>query len=274
MTSQKEILLGKETTYCEEYNPSILYPIPRIKGRSTFTPAPFQGYDLWRIYELTYLNPNGLPQCCMATIKVPCTSAFIIESKSLKLYLGSFSQTIFSSNDEVRTVIAKDLKEMLVCDVEVKIFPIATRSMPIIGFDSPLLENESAAKEFKFKNFEVCPQLLKLMENGPRISESLNTNIFRSRCPVTGQPDYASVEVSYIGPKIDHVSLLAYLVSYRRHQGFHEQCVEQIFTDIHNILKPDELTVTACFTRRGGIDISPVRSNANMFDDPIRTPRQ
>lgn len=112
------------------------------------------------------------------------------------------------------------------------------------------------------------------MENGPRISESLNTNIFRSRCPVTGQPDYASVEVSYVGPKIDHVSLLAYLVSYRRHQGFHEQCVEQIFTDIHNILKPDELTVTACFTRRGGIDISPVRSNANMFDDPIRTPRQ
>lgn len=274
MTNQKEILLGKKTSYCEEYNPAILFPIARIKGRSTFSPAPFEGYDLWRVYELTYLNTNGLPQCCMATIKVPCSSPFIVESKSLKLYLCSFCQTIFSSNEEVGSVITKDLQEILGCTIEVKIFPIATRSMPIVGFDSPLLENEPAAKEFKFKNFEVTPSLLKLMENGPRISESLNTNIFRSRCPVTGQPDYASVEVSYVGKKIDHVSLLAYLVSYRRHQGFHEQCVEQIFTDIINILKPDELTVTACFTRRGGIDISPVRSNAPMFDAPIRTPRQ
>ena len=274
MTTQKHILLGKETTYCEEYNPSILFPIARSQGRATFQVAPFQGYDLWRVYELTYLSPNGLPQCCMATIKIPCTSPFIVESKSLKLYLGSFSQTIFASKEEVTQVIAKDLQELLGAPVEVKLFAITACSMPIVGFDSPLLENEAAAKDFKFKNYEVTPELLKLMEGGPRICESLNTNIFRSRCPVTGQPDYASVEISYVGAKFDHCALLAYLVSYRRHQGFHEQCVERIFTDITNILKPDELTVTACFTRRGGIDISPVRSNMALYDHPIRTPRQ
>ncbi len=272
--TESQLLLGKDTSYSDEYNPSVLFPIARAQGRSDFTPAAFTGYDLWRIYELTWLNPQGLPQCHMATLKVNCQSPFIIESKSLKLYLGSFSQTVFASENEVRDIIVRDLNEILQTEVEVKILPLSARAMPVMNFDHPLLEHEAGIEEMRFKNFEVTPDLLRLMDNGPRIAESLNTNIFRSRCPVTGQPDYASLEISYVGKKIHHGSLLAYLISYRRHQGFHEQCVERIFTDICNLLKPDELTVTACFTRRGGIDISPVRSNARVYDAPVRTSRQ
>lgn len=272
--SQAQNLLGKSTTYFEEYNPSVLYPIARDLGRSTLALPHFEGYDLWRIYELTYLNPNGLPQCYMASLKVPCTSPYIVESKSLKLYLGSLCLTAFSSPVEVSAIIAHDLSDILDADIEVKLYPISNNSMPLQTFEGTLLESEPGLNEIKFRTYEVNPELLKSADKATKVSETLHTNIFRSLCPVTGQPDYASIEIKYTGDKVDHAALLAYLVSYRRHQGFHEQCVERIFTDMSAKLKLDELTVSACFTRRGGIDISPVRSNAPSFNQPIRTPRQ
>lgn len=278
--SHHQLLLGKSTSYFEEYNPSVLFPIARNQGRSSLALPPFSGYDLWRVYELTFLLPNGLPQAYMATIRVPCTSPYIVESKSLKLYLGSLCQTIFGSADEVSALIAHDLNDLLDADIDVKLFPIGTKTMPLLTFDSPLLEADPEMQNLKFKTYEVDPSLLKLADKdkkdkkGNVVCEAFHTNLFRSLCPVTGQPDYASVEINYTGDRFDKASLLAYLVSFRRHQGFHEQCVERIFTDIKTKLKPDELTVTACFTRRGGIDISPVRSNAKTFSTPLRTPRQ
>ncbi len=278
--SHHQLLLGKATSYFEEYNPSVLFPIARNQGRSSLALPPFTGYDLWRVYELTFLLPNGLPQAYMATIRVPCTSPYIVESKSLKLYLGSFCQTIFGSPDEVAALITHDLVDILDADIEVKLYKIGAKTMPLISFDSPLLESSVDLPDYKFKSYEVDANLLKLADKDKKdkkslgVVEAFHTDLFRSLCPVTGQPDYASIEISYSGDRFDKLSVLAYLISYRRHQGFHEQCVERIFTDIKNKLKPDELTVTACFTRRGGIDISPVRSNAKTFSSPIRTPRQ
>ena len=278
--SNHQLLLGKSTSYYEEYNPSVLFPIARNQGRSSLMLPPFTGYDLWRIYELTFLLPNGLPQAYMATIRVPCTSPYIVESKSLKLYLGSLCQTMFGSPEEVSALITHDLVDILDAEIEVKLYPIGAKTMPLLDFDSPVLEGLLELQDLKFKTYEVDPSLLKLAEKDKKdkksniACEAFHTNLFRSLCPVTGQPDYASIEISYTGDRFDKAALLAYLVSYRRHQGFHEQCVERIFTDIKNKLKPDELTVTACFTRRGGIDISPVRSNAKSFSTPLRTPRQ
>lgn len=278
--SNHQLLLGKSTSYYEEYNPSVLFPIARNQGRSSLMLPPFTGYDLWRIYELTFLLPNGLPQAYMATIKVPCTSPYIVESKSLKLYLGSLCQTMFGSPEEVSALITHDLVDILDAEIEVKLYPIGAKTMPLLDFDSPLLEGMLELQDLKFKTYEVDPSLLKLAEKDKKdkksnlACEAFHTNLFRSLCPVTGQPDYASIEISYTGDRFDKAALLAYLVSYRRHQGFHEQCVERIFTDIKSKLKPDELTVTACFIRRGGIDISPVRSNAKSFSAPLRTPRQ
>lgn len=283
--SQPQLLLGKTTSYFEEYTPSVLFPIARNQGRSSLALPPFTGYDLWRIYELTFLGPNGLPQAHMATLKVPCTSPYLVESKSLKLYLGSLSQTHFGSSEEVCSLIAHDLSELLEAEIEVKLFQVGSKAMPLRAFESPLLEAEPQMQDIRFNCFELNPELLSLADkeskdskdkkkNKNTITESVHTNLFRSLCPVTGQPDYASIEISYTGEPIDHQSLLAYLVSFRRHQGFHEQCVERIFTDLQAKTEPDELTITACFTRRGGIDISPVRSNAKDFEAPFRTPRQ
>ena len=274
--SHNDILLGKSTRYFEEHNPKVLFPIARNQGRSSLALPPFKGYDLWRIYELTYLQPNGLPQSVMATLRVPYNSPYLVESKSLKLYLGSFCQTMFGSAEEVRGLIAHDLEDLLDAPIDVQFYPPTVESMPAQMLSGTLLEEEAQLKgaELQFRTYETDTSLLKMQEHGHKVNETLCTNIFRSLCPVTGQPDYASVEISYIGEQIDHMALLAYLVSFRRHKGFHEQCVERIFTDIHNKLLTDELTVTACFTRRGGIDISPVRSNAKTFQCPVRTPRQ
>ncbi len=272
--SNQDIPLGKAVNYLEEYTPSVLFPIARAQGRSKLALPQFRGYDLWRVYELTYLAPNGLPQCYMATIKVPCTSPYIIESKSLKLYLGSFCQTIFGSAEETGSVIAHDLSTVLHADIEVKLYPATVSAMPLADIQGTLLEQEQGMTEERFKTYDVDATLLKQAPKKENISETVATNLFRSRCPVTAQPDYASVSISYSGEKIDHVSLLAYLVSYRRHQGFHEQCCEMIFSDIMNNCKCDELTVSCSFTRRGGIDINPVRSNARTFEAPVRTARQ
>lgn len=269
-----ELILGKNTRYVDEYAPSILCPIPRSQGRDTLSLPSFEGYDLWRLYEITYLNRQGIPQVVMGTLKVPATSGYIVESKSLKLYLGSFCQTMFDNKEQVATTIEHDLNKILKCNVQVELFEINQKAMPQQDFSSIRLEAEPDMANLQIKHYTVAPELLQYDESAPVVSEKVYTNLFRSLCPVTGQPDMASVEISYKGHKINHQNLLAYLISYRRHQGFHENCVERIFADIKNQLHVSLLTVSACFTRRGGIDISPVRSDTPDFFMPIRTPRQ
>lgn len=269
-----EIVLGKSTRYMDEYCPSILCPIARSQARDTLSFHAFEGYDLWRLYELTYLTRQGLPQVLMGTIKVPCRSTYIVESKSLKLYLGSFCQTMFESKEQVAATIEHDLNKVLKRKPRVELFEVNQKAMPQQDFSSLCLESEPDVASLQFKQFTVSPELLQYDEKAPEVTETVHTNLFRSLCPVTGQPDMASVEISYTGHKINHQQLLAYLVSYRKHQGFHENCVERIFSDLKNIMHVTYLTVTACFTRRGGIDISPVRSDTPDFFMPIRTPRQ
>lgn len=269
-----EFVLGQTTKYMDEYAPSILCPIPRSQGRDTLALPSFEGYDLWRMYEITFLNRQSLPQVVMGTLKVPANSPMIVESKSLKLYLGSFSQTFFDNKEQVAATIEHDLNKILKTTVQVELFEPNQKAMPQQDFSSIRLESEPEMANVQFKNFTVAPELLQFDSNAPIIAERVHTNIFRSLCPVTGQPDMASIEISYKGPKINHQQLLAYLISYRKHQGFHENCVERIFADLKNLMKVTQLVVSASFTRRGGIDISPVRSDTPDFFMPIRTPRQ
>lgn len=269
-----ELVLGKSTKYMDEYAPSVLCPIPRKQGRETLSVLSFYGYDLWRMYEITCLNRQGIPQIYMGTLKVPADSSCIVESKSLKLYLGSFCQTMFDNKEQVATTIEHDLNKILKTKVQVELFEPNQKAMPQQDFSSPRLENEPEMANFQFKQYTVAPELLQFDKSAPVVTETVSTNVFRSLCPVTGQPDMASIEIQYTGNKINHQQLLAYLISYRKHQGFHENCVERIFTDLKTLMKVSKLTVTACFTRRGGIDISPVRSDTTDFFMPIRTPRQ
>lgn len=269
-----ENVLGKTTRYMEEYCPSILCPIERSLGRDTLSLPAFEGYDLWRLYEVSFLNRQGIPQVLMATIKVPSNSTYIVESKSLKLYIGSFCQTMFDSKEQVASTIEHDLNKLLKCNVQVEVFDPTQKAMSQQDFTSLRLESEPDMANLQIKYYTVAPELLQYDENAPVVTEKVYTNLFRSLCPVTGQPDMASVEIAYTGHKINHQQLLAYLISYRKHQGFHENCVERIFSDLKNLMHVSYLTVTACFTRRGGIDISPVRSDTQDFFMPIRTPRQ
>ena len=266
-----KLLLGKHTAYLEEYDPTILQPIARSLGRKNLTCDTSRGFDLWRLYEVTYLNRQGIPQVALGSIKVPADSPFIVESKSLKLYIGSFTQTKFSSLSEVIEVIKHDLNQKLKTSVECNLFSVQDEknSMQITALDGDLIDNEPVNDIV----YTVNPKLLRL-NNGPIVKETLKSNLLRTLCPVTGQPDHASVMISYEGAQIDRSSLLSYLISFRHHQGFHEQCCEQIFNDIKQILKPAKLAVTACFTRRGGIDINPIRSEFDDIKMPVRTIRQ
>ncbi|MGN0908230.1 MAG: NADPH-dependent 7-cyano-7-deazaguanine reductase QueF, partial [Succinivibrio sp.] len=243
------------TSYSDEYDPSLLRPIERSLGRATLRMREFKGFDLWRMYEITCLDRRGVPMALCGTLRVDASSPRIIESKSLKLYLLSFTMTRFASKEEVASVIAHDLFAELKSQVEVEIFtdeecpfvPERKEGILIDGLDP----GEAG--------FSYNPSLLRT-EAGDA-SETLRSNILRTLCPVTGQPDHAEVFISYEGPKISREGLLAYLISLRTHRGFHEQCCELIYSDIMTRLAPSSLCVRCAFTRRGGIDINPVRTS-------------
>lgn len=266
-------LLGKGTTYIESYDVGLLQPISRNLGRDAIGAHEFNGWDIWRLYEVTWIDQNGLPQVAAGEIHVPATSPNIVESKSLKLYIGSFTQSVFRDIDAVNNIIERDVSACVGAPVRVKLEPLTRWAMPVTRMPGRLLEAHDA-DGLKPEHYDVTPELLRLADGDEVVEETLTSDLLRSRCPVTGQPDHASVMIHYKGRAVNRQALLAYIVSYRRHQGFHEQCVEQIYTDIMRCLKPQALTVYACFTRRGGIDISPWRSNE--ADEPviIRTPRQ
>jgi len=273
MTDLTASPLGHATTYADRYDPKLLFPVERAEQRAELglsPPLPFGGVDLWTAYEVSWLDASGKPQVAIASFAVPADSPSIVESKSVKLYLVALNQTRFATPDAVRNTIAADLSGATGAPVEVKLVsPDAFAALPHGELEGssldalPLVETDD----------EPSPE--RLSTRGADAEETLCTRLFRSVCPVTGQPDYASVQVRYRGPRIDAEGLLAYLVSFRRHPGFHEQCVERIFTDLWLRCAPQTLAVYARFTRRGGLDINPFR--ANGFDPPtanVRTARQ
>lgn len=266
-------MLGKSTEYIDTYSPALLTPIPRSLGRDVVGVHTFKGVDVWRLYEITWINANGMPIVAAGEIHVPAMSPFIVESKSLKLYIGSLTQTVINSVEEAAALIQRDVSKCVGTEVGVHIEPLSVWAQPIEKVPGVLLED--AVTDLTCQTYEPDASLLALADGDEVVEETLSSNLLRSRCPVTGQPDHASLIVQYRGRKIDRRALLAYIVSYRRHQGFHEQCAEQIFTDIMKRLAPDSLSVFACFTRRGGIDISPFRStDLEVPAHIIRTPRQ
>ena len=276
MPEPKNTLLGKDTVYSDRYNPDLLQPIPRALGRDAIGDHDFRGTDIWRLYELSWLNEQGIPQTAVGELLVPASTHSIVESKSLKLYAGSFAMTKMSGKDEVAHRMAEDLSSRLGEQVEVRLYdvtayPGAVRAMPGINLDTLTLSEGDIVNAY-----ETEPAYLKFDENrSETATETFSTSVFRSLCLVTGQPDLASILISYTGKAIDQAGLLKYLVSYRCHRGFHEQCVEQIFHDFRAAFAPEMLEVYACFTRRGGIDINPFRSSMrDTPDEIIREMRQ
>lgn len=264
--------LGKETQYTFAYDPKLLFPVPRQQGRSSLQmvePLPFFGVDIWNAYELSWLNPQGKPEIALAEFRVPVNSANLIESKSFKLYLNSYYQTPFANQTEVKTRLQEDLSKATESDVGVRIImPEFFANQKMDDLPGFCLDHLNIA----IQSYQLDPTLL-TPETGP-IHETLHSHLFRSRCPVTGQPDWASILIRYEGNKINHEGLLKYLVAFREQDEFGEHCAERVFMDIMRQCKPDKLTVYMRFTRRGGLDINPFRSNFEARVENIRSFRQ
>jgi 7-cyano-7-deazaguanine reductase len=266
-----EILLGKQVKYKDSYDNSLLFPIKRSLNRNkiiTQSELPFNGYDLWNCYEVSWLNQKGKPEVRIVHFIVSADSEYLIESKSIKLYLNSFNNTKFTSEIEVSDIIQSDLSHAAGLAVEVFLNKLAYyKSQPLGLFDGVLLDEI----DVEVSDYQVNSDLLKMDLDpvGEFVEETLYSNLLKSNCLVTGQPDWASVQIKYTGRKINHSSLLKYLISYRNHNGFHEDCIEHIFIDILEKCKPQELTVYAKYTRRGGVDINPFRTNLDLKNTEI-----
>ncbi len=253
-----ENMLGKATYYPQQYDPEILLALPRTTNRNLLGIAdalPFHGEDIWHAYELSWLNSQGLPQVAIAKFSFPCESPSLIESKSFKLYLNSLNQEKYESSETIRELLTRDLSGKSGADVKVVLFDVDSAQQYITQPQGICLD--ALAVEIT----QYHPDENLLVTKNKQIEEQVYTNLFRSNCPITNQPDWASMSISYKGAAISHESLLAYLVSYRQHNDYHENCVEKIFVDIQEKCQPDELTVQANFLRRGGLDINPVRSS-------------
>jgi 7-cyano-7-deazaguanine reductase len=266
--------LGQHTGYISHYAPQLLEAFPRLAKRNEIgVPAllPFYGEDIWNAYEISWLNPKGKPMVALGEFRFSCASPYLIESKSLKLYLNSFNQSIYSSLTEVSHIISKDLAQASGLPVTV----ILTEPKDLIdslypGLPGKLIDN----LDITCNHYQPSASLLKINPN-KIVSEILTSDLLKSNCLVTGQPDWGSVQIAYAGPQISRESLLHYIVSFREHNEFHEQCVERIFMDIQRQCFPTELTVYARYTRRGGLDINPYRSTLSAAVCPnIRLVRQ
>lgn len=255
-----EMPLGRNTRYPRTYCPEVLFPIPRVDNRSKLglqsDALPFRGYDLWRAYEVSWLNQRGKPVAMLAEFIVPVHSPFMIESKSFKLYLNSFNQTRFASSVDVQHRLAADLSGLAGAEVLVQLSSL--NSVEDFGVSQPQGESLDVL-EIDIDSYQPDPALLRA-DAATVVEETLYSNLFKSNCPVTGQPDWGTVVLRYHGPRIDHAGLLQYLISYRDHEGFHEDCAEQIFCDLMARCRPLNLGITLHFLRRGGLEIVPVRS--------------
>jgi len=265
--------LARAATYPDRLDPGLLFPVDRAPQRAELgfgAALPFGGVDLWTAYELSWLDAAGKLEVAIATFAVPADSPRIVESKSVKLYLAGFNLTRFAGPADVIATVSGDLSRAVGAAVDVALAPPhGTAAVSQAEFTGICLDTLPLVVD------EYLPVPEALVAAEPPCTESLYTRLFRSVCPVTGQPDYACVQVNYRGERIDHTGLLRYLVSFRRHPGFHEHCVERIFADVWQRCGPEALSVYARFTRRGGIDINPWRSSEGGRPPVhVRTARQ
>lgn len=271
----QECPLGRTTEYVENYAPDKLFPIPRTLAREKSgidsNALPFDGVDYWNGVELSWLNPKGKPAVATIELCFPCTAPMIVESKSIKLYLNSFTQSTFSDHLEVQNTITKDLSAAAGKAVNVIVTPLqAIKSEQFGRFPGHNLDH----LDIETHCYQVNPDFL-ICHEGPEIEETLCSELLKSNCMATGQPDWGAIQIHYHGKRIDHAGLLKYIISYRQHVGFGEHCVEQIFKDILERCRPDRLSVYARYTKRGGLDICPFRTNSDSTPPPnIRHFRQ
>lgn len=267
--------LGKSSEYISTYTPSLLFPIPRAAkwaelGLSAET-LPYKGVDFWNCFELSWLLPSGKPVVAIGEFSIPADSPNIIESKSFKLYLNSLNQTAFADTQSLEATLRTDLSFAAGKPVNVRIRSLAdieaegVMALPGVCIDD-LDINVSSYEHPR-------PELLRC-DDSRVVEESVHSHLLKSNCPVTSQPDWGSVVVEYRGAALDHANLLEYIVSFRQHSDFHEQCVERIFLDLQRLLKPEKLTVYARYVRRGGLDINPYRSTENTQFLNVRLARQ
>ena len=267
--------LGKPTEYRAEYAPELLYPIPRQLKRDelgiTAGSLPFVGEDVWNAYEVSWLNPKGKPVVALATFRVPASSPNLIESKSFKLYLNSFNQSTFADAAMVETTLTADLSAAAGAPVSTKIEVLSSRPQVSVAYPQGILLD---TLDIACDAYQPAPQQL-VAVNAENVEEILYSHLLKSNCLVTGQPDWAMVVIRYRGRPIDHAGLLRYIVSFRNHNEFHEQCVERIYCDIQRQCAPQALSVYARYTRRGGLDINPFRSSGEFAaPDNVREVRQ
>lgn len=281
MNTPEQSQLGKSSNYVDQYDAALLFPIARRSKRVEIGLAatlPFFGADLWTAYELSWLNPRGKPQLALARITVPAESTHIVESKSVKLYLNSFNNSVFADAAAVQTRLREDLSAAVwqggavMSSVGVQlVLPQDFDKEPVHELDGLSLDR----LDLECSHYQPAPELLTAQSNEAPVTETLTSQLLKSNCLVTGQPDWGSVRISYTGPQIDQACLLQYIVSFRNHNEFHEQCVERIFMDIWRACKPSKLEVYARYTRRGGVDINPWRTSHPMAAPVnIRTARQ
>ncbi|HGH5990759.1 NADPH-dependent 7-cyano-7-deazaguanine reductase QueF [Morganella morganii] len=271
------LTLGKKTGYEQHYNPALLQGVPRSLNRDALhlhaDNLPFRGADLWTLYELSWLQPNGVPCIALGYVSLDAAGLNLIESKSFKLYLNSFNQTVFASADDVRRTLEQDLSACAQGTVTVELLrPDQFTEQKIIDFTGECIDYQDITiTDYQFSSDYLIDAV---NENDDVVEETLVSHLLKSNCLITQQPDWGSVAIQYRGPKIDREKLLRYLVSFRNHNEFHEQCVERIFTDLNTHCRPVALTVYARYTRRGGLDINPWRTNTDFTPSADRLARQ
>ncbi|MBU2871177.1 NADPH-dependent 7-cyano-7-deazaguanine reductase QueF [Colwellia sp. E2M01] len=284
-TELSQLTLGKSTKYCSEYNADLLQGVPRSLNRddlglfqnATESNLPFVGEDVWYGYELSWLNDKGKPIVAVAEFRFACTSENIVESKSFKLYLNSFNQTRFTSVKAVEKTLIDDLSKISGSPAKVSLFGVD--HCPALDISKSNEKNVCIdGADINVDNYEYTPELLNSAQNNDgsedSVEEHLVSHLLKSNCLITNQPDWASIYIHYRGKPINHAELLQYLISFRQHNEFHEQCVERIYCDLQQFCQLEELTVFARYTRRGGLDINPFRSTHITQAPFARTLRQ
>ncbi|WP_028112108.1 NADPH-dependent 7-cyano-7-deazaguanine reductase QueF [Ferrimonas kyonanensis] len=268
------LTLGQQTQYQDQYAPELLQGVPRQLNRDAIglgDALPFTGADIWTGFELSWLNAKGKPMVAIAHFALPVSSANLVESKSFKLYLNSFNQTRFDSVDAVREALAKDLSQCAQGEVSVRIvLPDAFGAEPLVELEGELIDD----LDISIDDYQFNPDYLSGAAADEVVEETLRSNLLKSNCLITSQPDWGSVQIRYKGGRIDREKLLRYLISFRRHNEFHEQCVERIFMDLKRYCGCQRLTVYARYTRRGGLDINPFRSDFEALPANHRLARQ
>ncbi|KHT13929.1 NADPH-dependent 7-cyano-7-deazaguanine reductase QueF [Pectobacterium brasiliense] len=270
------LTLGKPTPYHDRYDAALLQPVPRSLNRDPLgiypDSLPFHGADIWTLYELSWLNNRGVPQVAVGEMHLNAESLNLIESKSFKLYLNSFNQTAFDSWESVRATLAKDLAHCAQGDVSITLFKLSElEGQPLAGFTGECIDDQ----DIQIDSYDFNADYLATNEqDAPIVEETLVSHLLKSNCLITHQPDWGSVQIHYCGKRINREALLRYIVSFRHHNEFHEQCVERIFNDIMRYYQPEKLSVYARYTRRGGLDINPWRSNTPFNAPNGRLPRQ